>query len=86
MAVGSLFVFALVRKKLSAHLTGIGGLVGTLVMLSIKLHTDFLALICVLIVLSGIIGMSRIKLEAHNENEVYLGFLLGFFSQVFIFS
>lgn len=86
LAVGSLFVFALVQKKLSAHMVGIGGLTGTLVMLSIKLHTDLLALICVLLVLSGLVGMARISLKAHLENEIYWGFIVGFFAQVFIYS
>ena len=86
LTVGVLFVFALVRKKLSAHLSAIGGMAGALVMISIKLHTDFLTLICVMILLGGLVGMSRLKLKAHREHEIYWGFLIGFFSQIFIFN
>ena len=86
LTVGILFVFALVSKKLSAHLAGLGGLAGAIVMISIKSQTDFLAFICVLILFAGIVGMSRLILNAHKENEIYFGFLLGFFSQVLIFS
>lgn len=85
LTVGALFVLALLRKKLSAHLSALGGMVGALVMISLKLHTDFLSLICVILVLSGIVGMARMKMKAHSETEVYLGFLLGFLAQVFIF-
>ena len=86
MTVGTLFVFVFVKRKFSAHLAALGGLTGALVMLSIKLHTDFLTLICTLLVLAGLVAYSRIKLKIHNENEIYWGFLLGFFSQIFIFT
>ena len=85
MTVGTMFVLALLRKKLSAHLAAIGGLAGALVMLSIRLHTDFLILICFMVLLAGISGMSRLALRAHKENEIYWGFLLGFFAQIFIY-
>ena len=61
LTIGMLFVFALFRQKISAHMSGLGGLVG------------FLA-------------MARMKMKAHREREIYIGFLLGFFSQVFLFS
>lgn len=86
MTVGALFVLALVRKKLSAHLAALGGLVGALSMLSIRLHTDFMILIYALVILSGVVGVARIQVGAHREHEVYWGFLLGFFSQVLIFN
>jgi hypothetical protein len=86
LTVGCMFVFALARKKLSAHLSALGGLCGALIMISIKIHTDFLALICVLVLLSGIVGMARIQLNAHKENEIYWGFLIGFFAQIFVFN
>lgn len=85
LTIGVLFVLTLVQKKLSAHLAAIGGLFGALVMLSMRLQTDFMILIYTMIILAGIVGMSRIYMGAHKSNEVYLGFLLGFFSQVFIF-
>jgi hypothetical protein len=86
LTVGALFIFALLNKKLSAHLAAVGGLCGALVMLSFRLQTDLLTLIAVFILLAGVIGSARIQVKAHNESEVYLGFLLGFCTQVFIFS
>ncbi|HAW52144.1 MAG TPA: hypothetical protein DCX54_07435 [Flavobacteriales bacterium] len=86
LTVGALFILAMLNKKLSAHLSAIGGLCGALVMLSFRLQTDLLTLIAVFVILAGIIATARIQVKAHNESEVYLGFLLGFFTQVFIFS
>lgn len=86
LTVGILFVFALIKKKLSAHLSALGGLAGAMAMLSIKLHTDFMALVCVVILLAGIVAMARIHLKAHSESEVYWGFLTGFVAQVLIFT
>ncbi|MEQ8522634.1 MAG: hypothetical protein RIC15_10825 [Vicingaceae bacterium] len=85
LTVAALFILALFQKKVSAHLSAIGGLCGALVMLSIKLPADFLNLIVVFILLAGLIGTARIHEKAHKENEVYWGFLLGFFIQIFIF-
>ena len=86
LTVAALFIFALLNKKLSAHLSAIGGICGALVMLSFRLQTDLLTLIAVFIILGGLIGTARIQVKAHKEYEVYWGFLLGFFTQVFIFS
>ena len=86
LTVAVLFVLAMLGKKLSAHLSAIGGLCGAMVMISLRLQTDLLTLIAVFILLGGLIGMARIQVNAHKEYEVYWGFLLGFFTQVFIFS
>lgn len=86
LTIGILFILALFRKKVSAHLSALGGLAGAMIMLSIRLHTDFLALICVVFILSGIVAMSRLTLKAHSEKEVYVGFIIGLLSQILIFS
>jgi len=86
MVIGILFVFTLINKKFSAHMAAIGGLIGVLVMKSNELNTDFLSLIFVLLILGGIVGMSRMMVKAHKENELYWGFLIGMCSQFLIFS
>ena len=85
LTVAALFVLALFNKKVSAHMSAIGGICGSLVMLTVRLQTDFLNLIFVFFLLAGIVGAARIEVGAHREREVYLGFLLGFLAQVFIF-
>ena len=67
-------------------MAAIGGLIGVLVMKSNELNTDFLSLIFVLLILGGIVGMSRMMVKAHKENELYWGFLIGMCSQFLIFS
>lgn len=86
LTIAVLFIFTLLNIKLSAHLSAIGGLCGVLVMLSFRLQTDLLSLILVFILLAGLVGTARIQVKAHKELEVYAGFLLGFLTQVFIFS
>ena len=62
--------------KISLHLLGIGGVVGVFIALQI-IHGDFLYLLLLFILLSGLLGVARIKQKAHNYAQVYAGFLVG---------
>jgi len=62
--------------KISLHLLGIGGVVGVFIALQIN-HGDFLHIIMFFILLSGLLGVARIKQKAHNYAQVYSGFLVG---------
>ncbi|MEG0011734.1 MAG: hypothetical protein RSA66_02665 [Muribaculaceae bacterium] len=67
--------------KISAHMAGIGGVVALL----FRLHIDGLGafdimwLICVVIILSGLVGSSRMILGRHTFWQVIAGFANGFF-------
>jgi hypothetical protein len=65
--------------KMSAHMTGMGGLLASVVVLSMKFPT-FHALYPLLgaIILSGIVCTARLYLNAHRPLETYLGFAYGF--------
>lgn len=65
--------------KMSAHMTGMGGLLALVVVLNMKFPT-FQALYPLLgvIILSGIVCTSRLYLNAHRPLETYLGFVYGF--------
>ena len=63
--------------KISAHMIGAGGMVGTAIGISLRLSLDLNLLIISLIVLSGLIGSSRLALNAHNQSQIYIGFFLG---------
>ena len=63
-------------RKISLHLLGIGGVVGVFIALQI-MHGDFLYLLILFILLSGLLGVARIKQKAHNYAQVYAGFLVG---------
>lgn len=69
------------RYKISAHMIGIGGLVGTLTGLDILLGVDYRFLIVLFIFISGILGSARLLLGAHKPGQVYLGFMIGFLSE-----
>jgi len=77
-AIIIILIAAIVSKfwKISLHLLGIGGVVGVFIALQI-MHGDFLYLILLFILLSGLLGVARIKQKAHNYTQVYAGFLVG---------
>lgn len=64
--------------KISAHMIGMGGMVGAFTGLSITLMIDASLLIVLLILLSGFTGFARLKLTAHSPAQVMAGFLTGF--------
>jgi hypothetical protein len=71
--------------KSSLHTLGIGGIVGLVIVMSFEYQLNFNFLISVLFVLSGLIAVSRIKLKAHLNKEVYIGFLIGIMAQLISF-
>lgn len=70
--------------KISAHMVGIGGLLGLIMGISFRYSLDFLALICILFFIAGLIGYARLYLSSHKPAQVYSGFLLGFLSLFFL--
>jgi hypothetical protein len=65
------------KWKISLHMLGIGGLIGALIGISLRQYVDFRGLIILLILLAGILGSSRLKLDAHTPAQVYVGFMVG---------
>ncbi len=63
--------------KVSLHMTAWGGVVGTLLGFAIRLNYNLTFVLFLFIILSGIIGTARLKLDAHTPFQVYLGFLVG---------
>lgn len=65
------------RWKISAHMMGIGGLLGSVLAVSLILGHNFLPWISAIIVAAGLTGFARIKLFAHTPAQVYSGFSIG---------
>lgn len=65
------------RWKISAHLTGMGGLVGGVMSHSLATQQTVLWLPLVLMVLSLLLMYARIYLRAHDPLQVIAGFLFG---------
>lgn len=65
--------------KMSAHMTGIGGLLAVLGVLGIYFPSLGLAyLLVVALILGGLVASARLYLDAHSPAEIYAGLLVGF--------
>ncbi len=73
------------RWKISAHMVGIGGVIGALIGISMRLSIDYRLLILFLLLLSGTIGSARLLLKAHEPSHIYVGFVVGLVSQLALF-
>lgn len=84
----AVFLTAIVnlRYKISAHAVGIGGLIGSLMMISYVLKYNAVPEIAILFLLAGIIGSSRLFLESHTPAQIYSGLFLGLLTQFLVFS
>ena len=67
-----------VRWKISAHMAGIGGLIGAIIALSLRLGLNSSLVLGILIGIAGLIGSSRLILGKHTPMQIYAGFLVGF--------
>lgn len=74
-------------SKISLHAIGVGGFIGFVVLTMLYYSYDNLESILLgSIILGGIIGSSRLVLNAHQPREVYYGYLVGFGTQLLIFN
>jgi len=64
--------------KISIHSVGAGVLLATVFALSIKMHTPLTWYLLTVILASGLILSSRLRLNSHNPSQVWVGFLTGF--------
>lgn len=71
--------------KISAHMTGIGGLCGMMISISYRLQLNVHVILIALFLIAGIIAWSRLKLGAHHPVQVYAGFLFGVFAELILF-
>ena len=73
-----------IRWKISLHMLGIGGATGTFIALN-YIFGGIYYFIFLFFALSGLLAFSRIDQKAHNESQVYVGFVLGcVFQSLFI--
>jgi len=76
----SLIVIALIINfwwKISAHMLAMGGMAGAFSGISFYLSINMGALIALIILFSGLVGFSRLKLHSHTQAQVYTGFVIG---------
>ena len=77
-AIYVMLISLLITKKwkISLHMLAIGGATGVFIMLEF-LFGQNLMLLLITILISGILGFSRLSLKAHSLNQIYAGFFLG---------
>ena len=63
--------------KISIHMVAMGGIFGTFAGLAISFHYDLRLILFLLALAAGLTGFARLKLNAHNQVQVYTGFGLG---------
>ncbi len=63
--------------KISLHTLGWGALTATLASISLQVGAPLLSLIIASVVLSGLAGYARLKQNAHNQTQIYLGYVAG---------
>lgn len=70
--------------KISTHTAAIGGVAGAIFAFSAIFGFNPLFWFCIVLILSGLLGTSRMILRQHTLSQVVVGFLVGFFSGIFI--
>jgi membrane-associated phospholipid phosphatase len=70
--------------KISSHLIGIGGITGLVLGMLIRFDTDMTTYLILLILVSGLLGFSRLKLNFHSPSQVYAGYLVGLLVVLFL--
>ena len=83
IALYFLFIF---KIKASIHLLSMGSSLGFFLILTDKYDISLTPIIMIIILLSGLLGSSRLHLKAHTPTEVYTGFFIGLLSQFLVFA
>jgi len=79
-------IFINLKWKISIHMIGIGGIVGTLFGISTFMLIDLRIPIVISLLVAGLLGSARLTLEAHHPLQIYSGFFVGFFCEYFLLS
>ena len=64
--------------KISIHAAGAGALTATVIALSLKMYTPLTWYLLTVILASGLVLSSRLRLNSHSPSQVWIGFLTGF--------
>lgn len=87
-AAASVFIAIIInfKWKISIHMIGIGGIIGTFFGLSTFLLVDLRIPIIFCLLLAGLIGTARMSLGAHRPLQIYAGFFVGFICEYVLLS
>ncbi|MFO7721693.1 MAG: hypothetical protein R6V49_00575, partial [Bacteroidales bacterium] len=79
-------MFINLKWKISIHMMGIGGAIGVLHGMAVYFPHSFLVPVAVGFALAGLLGTARLTSGSHRPAEVYVGFLVGYFLFLVLFS
>jgi hypothetical protein len=79
----SLFLY--LNIKISLHTLAVSGLIGFLIYFSYFYKINVIIILAALFVLVGLIATARLKLRAHQLNEVLLGGVIGITAQFVVY-
>lgn len=79
VAVGLALVFTLFTK-VSIHMIGMGGFAAAVFGMGQIFGVDVALLLVGAIAASGVVGSARYLLESHTLSQIYMGWLIGFFT------
>jgi hypothetical protein len=71
--------------KISLHMLGMGGLTGVFLGFSFRIGVDVFLLLTILILLSGLVGYARLKVNSHNPPQVYAGYIVGVLLMIVVY-
>jgi hypothetical protein len=72
------------KSKISIHMVGMGGITGIIASVLNVASNDMSYLLIFQIILSGIVGSVRIAGHEHSSEQIYTGFIVGFFCEYLI--
>jgi len=84
LTLGLLFILSTLNQKTSAHLSGLGGICGILIVSAVEYHIDTSAILICFILIAGMVASARYALKAHSFMQLFTGFLIGLGSQLIL--
>jgi hypothetical protein len=73
------------KYKISAHMVGLGGVLGVLISVSYLIKFDMTPYYVLIIIIAGVVAFARLFLNEHKPAQLYLGFFLGLIVQTSLF-
>jgi len=73
-----IIVFINLKWKISAHAAGMGGLCGSVFGVCYRTAINPVWFFVVILLISGLVALSRLELKAHTPGQVLAGFVVGF--------
>jgi len=73
------------RLKISLHALAISGLIGFLICFSYYYKINLIPILAILFVLGGLVTSARLRLHAHQLNEVMWGSVIGLTAQFIVY-